>query len=156
MGVLLADPPDTELEDALARLVEEHGVDSVRSLLPRPKKRGGRPKGSTTYRDLRALLLFTEARMTGEASSDREAGQMFAHLTDGNSEAAIVDRLRRKYRHNREVLENLVRLLWRTDEAIREARGVVREETDKLSQTMRQQSRHLEEQLEKYLKTLRA
>lgn len=146
VGVQLVDQPNLNSpKDIVERLVKTFGADAVRSALP--KGRGGRPKGSTTFKDLRAVLLVTEALMTGQASSAREASRMFAHLTDGNSEAAIVDRLRTKYRKRREDLEHLIRLLWEVEESRKHAVETVRASMQELEKVMTEEQQAARERL---------
>lgn len=95
------DPESERVSEIVSELIARVGRPGALQLLSPGKV--GRPTGSGAIDDAAALRLMADLLHRGERS-ERKAATDSAHLTTGNSEPSIIDRLRRKFRGDRKAL----------------------------------------------------
>jgi hypothetical protein len=93
-------PLDEDDQAALDRIVEKCGLESVKRFLEHRSQRRGRP----TLADEVALSRMADYRYLKTVKSDAEAAALVIDIVPGKSEDAKIDRLRRKFRKDRERL----------------------------------------------------
>lgn len=82
-------------------------IDDLIIALKMNRPSRGRPQADDYLAWLHMAQLIVRGKAVGVADAARHA----AHMAEGNSEAAIVDRLRRGYAKNRKSLESTIKIL---------------------------------------------
>lgn len=113
---------DLRSEDAVRAEAEKVPPEVARFIREGPKRPRGRPKGSGAIDDSARLLKMAVLLESGEAKTRRKAGRMIAQQDFVHSVDSTADRLRKKYKADRDALQRRAREVLREQQESEERR----------------------------------